>query len=61
MTRPDSLFEAASYDLNKFIERRVTERRAVQRDALDRRQEPSLQNFGQEALAAENLPAKKSS
>lgn len=61
MTRPDSLFEAASYDLNKFIERRVTERRAVQRDALDRRQQPSLQNIGQEASASESVTAKKTS
>lgn len=61
MTRPDSLFEAASYDLNKFIERRVTERRTVQRDALDRRQQPSLQDIGQEAATTESLPEKKSS
>lgn len=62
MTRPDSLFEAASYDLNKFIERRVTERRAVQRDALDRRQQPSLQNSNQENLSTQqDRPADKSS
>lgn len=39
MTRPDTLFEAASYDLNKFIERRVAERRAMQRDSADRRKQ----------------------
>jgi hypothetical protein len=39
MTRPDTLFEAASYDLNKFIERRVAERRAMQRDSTDRRKQ----------------------
>lgn len=39
MTRPDTLFEAASYDLNKFIERRIAERRAMQRDSADRRKQ----------------------
>ncbi|TCS38539.1 hypothetical protein EDC30_102278 [Paucimonas lemoignei] len=39
MTRPDTLFEAASYDLNKFIERRVADRRAMQRDSADRRKQ----------------------
>jgi hypothetical protein len=43
MTRPDTLFEAASYDLNQFIERRKAERRASQRDSCDRRQCPSGQ------------------
>lgn len=57
MTRPDSLFEAASYDLNKFIERRVTERRAVQRDALDRRQQPGLQTETRENQSTEHLPS----
>ncbi|GAB3552760.1 hypothetical protein GCM10027343_38720 [Noviherbaspirillum agri] len=37
MTRPDDLFEAASYDLNKFRERRMAERRAVPRNTADRR------------------------
>lgn len=37
MTRPDDLFEAASYDLNKFRERRMAERRSVPRDTADRR------------------------
>jgi len=55
MTRPDSLFEAASYDLNKFIERRVTERRAVQREALDRRQQPILQNTEHQTLVSDTL------
>lgn len=53
MTRPDSLFEAASYDLNKFIERRVTERRAVQREALDRRQQPILQEPEHQTMASD--------
>lgn len=39
MTRPDTLFEAASYDLNKFIERRIADRRAMQRDSADRRKQ----------------------
>lgn len=37
MTRPESLFEAASYDLNKFRERRMAERRATPRNSVDRR------------------------
>lgn len=37
MTRPETLFETASYELNKFRERRMAERRAVQRATLDRR------------------------
>ena len=36
-TRPETLFEAASYDLNKFRERRMAERRAMQRNTPDRR------------------------
>ncbi len=49
MTRPDSLFEAASYDLNKFIERRIAERRAIQRDSMDRRKQPVAKDPGQNA------------
>lgn len=41
MTRPEDLFEAASYDLNKFRERRVAERRLMPRDSADRRQASS--------------------
>lgn len=37
MTRPENLFEAASYDLNKFRERRMAERRSVPRNTADRR------------------------
>lgn len=61
MTRPDSLFEAASYDLNKFIERRITERRAIQREALDRRQLPILQNLGQDATTSTSVSSEESS
>lgn len=37
MTRPENLFEQASYDLNKFRERRIAERRSAPRDTIDRR------------------------
>lgn len=37
MSRPETLFEAASYDLIKFRERRLAERRASQRDTPERR------------------------
>lgn len=37
MTRPKDLFEAASYDLNKFRERRIAERRSTPRNTADRR------------------------
>ena len=40
MTRPESLFEAASYDLNKFRERRMADRRFQIRDTPDRRKQP---------------------
>lgn len=42
MTRPENLFEAASYDLNKFRERRMAERRSMARDTPDRRKQPSM-------------------
>jgi len=37
MTTPKTLYETASYELNKFRERRMAERRATQRDTPDRR------------------------
>lgn len=37
MTRPEDPFEAASYDLNQFRERRMAERRAEPRGTADRR------------------------
>lgn len=37
MTRPEEPFEAASYDLNKFRERRLADRRFQPRDTADRR------------------------
>lgn len=36
-TRPENLFEAASYDLNQFRERRLAERRSEPRGTADRR------------------------
>jgi hypothetical protein len=37
MSRPETPYEAASYDLNQFRERRLAERRAEQRASADRR------------------------
>lgn len=37
MSRPESSYEAASYDLTQFRERRMKERRAVARGSMDRR------------------------
>jgi hypothetical protein len=51
MTRPKTPFEAASYDLIKFRERRVAERRSVPRDSIDRR--TSTNGDGEERRAAE--------
>jgi hypothetical protein len=51
MTRPEDPFEAASYDLNKFRERRMAERRVTPRNTPDRRgqkaaQQPSTEQLG---------------
>lgn len=53
MTRPDNLFEQASYDLNKFRERRIADRRAVPRDTADRR---ASRNSSLEAASGERIP-----
>ncbi|WP_141103994.1 hypothetical protein [Noviherbaspirillum denitrificans] len=37
MTKPENLYEQASYELNQFRERRMAERRAIARDTPDRR------------------------
>jgi len=37
MSRPDDPFEAVSYDLNRFRERRMAERRAAPRPGSERR------------------------
>ncbi len=49
MTRPDSLFEAASYDLNKFRERRMADRRFQARDTPDRRKAQPTEGASQQA------------
>jgi hypothetical protein len=49
MTRPESLFEAASYDLNKFRERRMTDRRFMARDTPDRRKAQPIEGASQQA------------
>lgn len=50
MTRPETPYEEISYELNKFRERRMAERRAVQRDTPDRRRAPSETNGQNGAL-----------
>lgn len=49
MTRPESLFEAASYDLNKFRERRMADRRFAVRDTPDRRKTRPVEGSVQHA------------
>jgi len=39
--RPETLYEEASYDLNKFRERRMMDRRFKPRDTPDRRKSES--------------------
>lgn len=41
MTRPETPYEAASYDLIKFRERRLADRRFAPRDTADRRMQPT--------------------
>jgi hypothetical protein len=48
MTRPETPYEAASYDLNKFRERRLADRRFSPRTSADRR----VQQSGNEAIQA---------
>lgn len=52
MSRPDTPFEAASYDLKQFRERRMSERRATQRDTGDRR----MQHNRNDDVRAPNAP-----
>jgi len=40
MTKPETLFEQASFELNQFRERRMADRRAVARGTPDRRRQP---------------------
>lgn len=48
MSKPETLFEQASYDLNKFRERRMAERRAIARDTPDRRRHQATPPNGQQ-------------
>jgi len=41
MTRPENPYEAASYDLKQFRERRMKDRRMMPRATADRRQAPN--------------------
>lgn len=53
MTTPENLYEAASYALNQFRERRMAERRATQRDTPDRRVTSDTQQYRREGVAEE--------
>jgi hypothetical protein len=57
MTRPETPFEQVSYDLNKFRERRMAERRAVPRDTAERRAAPqgSTEQQPQRSAAGDDL------
>ncbi|WP_148415685.1 hypothetical protein [Noviherbaspirillum massiliense] len=44
MPRPDDPYEAASYDLKKFRERRMADRRFMIRDTGDRRADPARED-----------------
>lgn len=59
MTRPEDLFEAASYDLNKFRERRMAERRAIARDTPDRRKQPHMYQPVQDSSPADPSSSSK--
>jgi hypothetical protein len=54
MTRPETPYEAASYDLNKFRERRLADRRFSPRTSADRRVVRSETNTNDETLAIES-------
>lgn len=49
MTRPETPYEAASYDLNKFRERRMADRRFQPRGTADRRAAPPQNGAGTES------------
>lgn len=51
MSRPESSYEAASYDLTQFRERRMNERRSVARGSMDRRASRSKDAAGTPAVA----------
>lgn len=52
MTRPETPFEAASYDLKQFRERRMAERRATLRSGFDRRTPVSQEKAPEAPLIA---------
>lgn len=57
MEHPESLYEEASHELNKFRERRMADRRFKPRDTADRRvstlQRPPLHDMGSEKKTAQ--------
>jgi hypothetical protein len=57
MTRPESSYEAASYDLTQFRERRLHDRRAVARGSVDRRMSKS-EDAATDLPVADLLPPK---
>lgn len=59
MTRPDTPFEAASYDLNKFRERRIADRRFSARTSADRRHQcsGSQETSGQDMADKNSVPS----
>jgi hypothetical protein len=59
MSRPETLFEAASYDLIKFRERRLAERRASQRDTPERRVARTGTAPPEEGWGGAEAPARK--
>jgi hypothetical protein len=61
MTRPETPYEAASYDLNEFRERRLAERRAFPRNSLDRRvlQVTGKNTMSHDSKDLKNLKAEK--
>lgn len=48
MTRPETPYEAASYDLNKFRERRLADRRFTPRTSADRRAPQTGEDLAEE-------------
>lgn len=55
MPRPETPFEEVSYELNKFRERRLADRRFRPRDSIDRRvqQNGDQKNSGQDSNTSE--------
>ncbi|MDB5727940.1 MAG: hypothetical protein JWQ00_1145 [Noviherbaspirillum sp.] len=60
MDKPQTPYEQASYDLNKFRERRMSERRATPRGTADRRGSPSETGAMQNAQKRESDPNQES-